>query len=236
MAKNSDTLRILDLGRQSYEPVWAFQKQLHAARHSGEVPDSLIFVEHDPVYTLGKNGEEEHIVGPDQFLQEEGIEVFRIGRGGDVTYHGPGQIVGYPIFDLRQHRKSIRWYMESLEEVILRVLETWDIEGERVEGRPGVWVDGNKICAVGVRIARWVSLHGFAFNLFPNMDHFDGIVPCGIQDAGVTSVRSLLDRKPDPERTRQKLTEAVQEVFSFDAVELVEDATPDTQQQWDVLV
>ncbi len=209
-------LTVIQLGRAAYEPVLDVQKQQHRERVEGNVPDRLLFVEHEPVYTLGKAADPDHLVASDRFLRNEGIDVVEVERGGDVTYHGPGQVVGYPVLDLREHRRSISWYMRSLEETIIRTLETFGIESTREEGRPGVWVDQEKICAVGVRIARWVTYHGFALNVDPEMDHFEGIIPCGISDAGVVSMSDLLSPVPDPAEIRRELTSSFRNIFGFD--------------------
>jgi len=212
------TLSVIDLGRASYQPVLTLQKQMHRERVDGDRPDTLLFVEHEPVYTLGKSAEEEHLLSSREELESSGVDVVEIGRGGDVTYHGPGQVVGYPIVDLRTHRRSVSWYMRTLEDVIIRTLETFGLEPERDEDHPGVWIDDEKICAVGVRIKRWTTYHGFALNVDPDMDYFGGIVPCGIRDKGVVSLAQLLTEPPEKEDVKQRLTTSFREVFSFDDV------------------
>jgi len=212
-------LTVIQLGRATYEPVLNIQKNQHRERVEGNPPDRLLFVEHEPVYTLGKAANPDHIVASDRYLRDEGIDVVEVERGGDVTYHGPGQVVGYPVLDLREHRRSVSWYMRSLEETIIRTLTTFGIESTREEGRPGVWVDREKICAVGVRIARWVTYHGFALNVDPEMEHFEGIVPCGISDAGVMSMSDLITPVPDPPEIREELTSSFQDVFGFDRIQ-----------------
>ena len=181
-------IEILDLGMQPYKESWSLQKELLNKRSKNKINDTLIFVEHEPVYTLGKNADENHIL---QNYPED-VQTFHIERGGDVTYHGPGQLVGYPILDLRDYKKSISWYMRSLEEVIIQTLREYNIESSRKEGMTGVWVDDEKICAMGVRLSRWVTMHGFALNLKPQMEYYDGMIPCGIQEFGITSMNDLL--------------------------------------------
>ncbi len=206
----------IDLGRQPYRPVWDFQRRLQQLRIHQRIPDTLVFVEHSPVYTIGKNGTDHHVVASEAFLKSRGIEVVHVDRGGDVTYHGPGQLVGYPIFDLHQHRTSVSWYMRRLEEVFIQALRHWGIEARRVEGYTGVWVGEEKIVALGVRISRWVTMHGFAFNVNPRLEHYQGIIPCGIADKGVTSLEKLLGHPVPMEEAGQVVWEAFLKVFEFD--------------------
>lgn len=215
-------LWFIDLGRFKYMPVWEFQKQLQQMRIANEIPDVLIFVEHPPVYTIGKNGTENHIIAPSQQLAKEGIEVIPVDRGGDVTYHGPGQLVGYPIFDLKQHRKSVSYFMRQLEEVFIQALKKWHIEAGRNEGYTGVWVGNDKIVALGVRISRWVTMHGFAFNVEPNLAHFNGIIPCGIFHLGVTSLRELLGHSVGLDNVKTPVLDAFQKCFGFSQIRQIE--------------
>lgn len=212
-------LSVIDLARQPYRPVWAFQQELQRKRIEQQIPDTLIFVEHDPVYTIGKNGSDLHVIASNNFLQLQGIDVVQVDRGGDVTYHGPGQLVGYPIFDLHQHKQSISWYMRSLEDVFIEVLNHFNIQGERSEGYTGVWVKDEKITALGVRISRWVTMHGFAFNINTNLSHFSGIIPCGIFQYGVTSLQKILKRSIDMEEVKQFVVQGFKNVFNFSEVE-----------------
>ncbi len=212
-------LRVIDIGRRSYRPVWDLQKQLHRLRLAGAIPDTLVLVEHDPVYTIGKNGSELHVIANETFLSSRGIEIVHVDRGGDVTYHGPGQLVGYPIFDLHQHRQSISWYMRQLEEVFIRLLQEWGIPAGRQEGYTGVWVGQEKIVALGVRISRWVTLHGFAFNVNPDLTDYQGIIPCGIFHRGVTSLTQLLGKKIELHQVKPQVIRLFQQVFNFDRVE-----------------
>ena len=167
---------INDLGRKNYETVLSMQKDLQEQRIKGGIPDTLILVEHEPVYTLGKNANKDHLLQS----RDKSIEVFDVGRGGDVTFHGPGQLVGYPILDLRNYKKSVSWYMRRLEELIIMVLKEFDIKGSRIKGLTGVWVNNKKIAAQGVRISRWVTMHGFSINVCPQLSYYNGIIPCGI--------------------------------------------------------
>ncbi len=208
-------LWIIDLGRQPYRPVWEFQRRMQRLRIDQKIPDTLIFVEHTPVYTIGKSGSGLHVIAQESFLAQHGIEVVEVDRGGDVTYHGPGQLVGYPIFDLHQHRKSVSFYMRQLESVFIDALAHWNLTGERNEGYTGVWVGGEKIVALGVRISRWVTMHGFAFNVNTNLAHFEGIIPCGIFHLGVTSLQKCLGHPVQLAVTREVVQKSVSHIFGF---------------------
>ncbi len=183
-------INVLDLGKKPYEEVWSFQKKMQAKRINNEIDDMLILVEHEPVYTLGKNAEINHLLQS----RDKSVEVFSIERGGDITFHGPGQLVGYPIINLSNYKKSINWYMRSLEQVTIEVLNEYGIIAKRVEGLTGVWVDDAKIASQGVRLSRWVTMHGFSLNVHTDLSYYDGIIPCGIFDKGVTSMEVLLGK------------------------------------------
>ena len=175
------------LGRQPYQPIWELQKQLHGKRVDGDIPDVVLFVEHNHVYTFGKNADTNNLLD----TKPRNAEVVQIDRGGEVTYHGPGQLVCYPIIDLHDYKMSVSWYMRLLENVVIDCLKSYGIEFGQKEGLTGVWVDDDKICAMGVRLSKWVTMHGFALNLNPDMTYFDGIIPCGIFEYGVTSLHEL---------------------------------------------
>lgn len=211
-------LEVIDLHRQAYRPAWEFQRQLQRQRIDGKIPDTLLLLEHDPVYTIGKNGTDLHVIASEQFLKSHGIEVVHVDRGGDVTYHGPGQLVGYPIFDLHDHRQSISWFMRTLEEVFIRALSHWGISGSRTEGYTGVWVGDEKILALGVRISRWVTMHGFAFNVNTQLRDFAGIIPCGIFHRGVTSLQKILGKPVDMAEVKEIVAAAFAENFGFTSV------------------
>ena len=189
----------LDLGHRPYQEVWDLQKEMQAKRINTQIEDTLILVEHEPVYTLGKNADENHLLQN----RDESVDVFQIERGGDITFHGPGQLVGYPILDLSNYKKSVSWYMRTLEQVTIDVLDEIGIEAKRSEGLTGVWVGDEKIAAQGVRISRWVTMHGFALNVNTDLSFYDGIIPCGIFDHGVTSIEQLLGEKQDMETVKQ---------------------------------
>lgn len=187
------TLDVYRLGRVAYADALALQDQLVLQRQAGEIGDTLLLLEHPPVVTLGRKARDgKNVLLTELMLRAKGIELFRIGRGGDATYHGPGQLVGYPIIDLTGARQDVRKYVSSLEETMIRICAEFGVEAGRVEGLNGTWVGDNKIGAVGVRIARWVTKHGFAINVTTDLSHFGVIVPCGIQDKGVTSLEREL--------------------------------------------
>jgi lipoyl(octanoyl) transferase len=196
--------RVLDVwrvGRIAYHDALALQQRLVAARTAGEIEDTLLLLEHPPTITLGRGAKEEHLLLSEAQFAEQGFSVHAIGRGGDVTYHGPGQLVGYPIVDLKPDRKDVRKYVWSLEETMIRLAADHGVEAARLEGFNGTWIEPHgfrprKIGAVGVRISRWVTMHGFAFNIAPTLGHFGLIVPCGIQGKGVTSLEAELDGAP----------------------------------------
>ena len=197
----SKKIEILDLGMQGYKKSWNFQKSLLKKRSNNEINDTLIFVEHEPVYTLGKNANENHIL---QNYPEE-IKTFHIERGGDVTYHGPGQLVGYPILDLRDYKKSISWYMRTLEQIIIDTLSEFNIQADRKNGLTGVWYKNEKIAALGVRVSKWITMHGFSLNINPDLNYYKSIIPCGIFEYGVTSMSKILNEDVDKESVKSAL-------------------------------
>jgi lipoyl(octanoyl) transferase len=189
-------LEVRRLGTVPYAEALALQRALVDARKAGTVPDLLLLLQHPPVITLGTRGDggRGNIVAAAPALAAMGMDVHEAGRGGDVTYHGPGQIVGYPILDLRPDRCDVHRYVRDIEEVMIRTCADYGIAASRIRGLTGTWVGGDKVGAIGIRISRWVTMHGFAFNVSPNLDHFAAIVPCGIADRGVTSLERLLGR------------------------------------------
>ena len=209
-------LDIIRLGRKAYDEVWDRQKKLVDERRLGTVPDTLILVEHDPVYTLGKNSNENHLLRS----RDTNIPVYQIERGGDVTFHGPGQLVGYPILDLRDHCQSVSWYMRTLEEVLIQTLGQFCIEARRRVGLTGVWVGEEKIAALGVRLSRWVSMHGFALNVNTDLNFFDGIIPCGIFEYDVTSMTRVLGKEVSMVEVEETLITIFRTLFSFQKCKL----------------
>ena len=209
------------LGRIGYADGVERQKALVQARLAGAIDDTLLFVEHPPVITLGvrTRGNLANVRADAGALAAQGVEIHESGRGGDVTFHGPGQLVGYPIVDLKPDRQDVHRYVRDLEEVLIRAVAGFGIEAGRVNGLTGVWVADEKLAAIGVRIARWVTSHGFALNVSTLLDHFGLIVPCGISDRGVTSMEKLLGRPVDPRVVEDRIVDAFCEVFDrFDTV------------------
>ena len=205
----SDQILVQNIGRKSYKAVWDLQKEMQQQRINGNIEDTLILVEHDPVYTLGKNANEDHLLQS----RDESVDVFNIERGGDITFHGPGQLVGYPILDLSNYKKSVSWYMRTLEQVLIDTLIEFKITAQQNDGLTGVWVGDEKIAALGVRISRWVTMHGFALNVNPDLSFYDGIIPCGIFDHGVTSMEQLLGETQNSDNVRNMVIEKFNKYF-----------------------
>jgi len=225
-------IAFLDLGSIPYREAWEYQEKLFneliASKQQNRVtrginradrPGYLLFCEHPPVITLGKSGHEQHLLMNPDWLAERGVEYVKTNRGGDITFHGPGQIVGYPILDLDQFFTDIHRYMRSLEEVIIRTLVEYGLQGSRMKGATGVWLDpedparARKICAMGVRTSRWVTMHGFAFNINTDLNYFNYIVPCGIQDKQVTSLQKELGETILLDDVKAKLRRHFADVF-----------------------
>lgn len=207
-------LTVQRLGRIAYRDALALQEELVEARHAQRVHDTLLLLEHEPaVITLGRGAKPENILQSREALAAQGIEVYETGRGGDVTYHGPGQLVAYPIFDLSPDRRDVRKYVSGLEEVMIRVAASYGISAERVQGLNGAWVGTRKIGAVGVRITRWITMHGLALNVSTALDAFELIVPCGIVGRGVTSIVQELGRDVAMAEVSERMVEAFERVF-----------------------
>jgi lipoyl(octanoyl) transferase len=220
------TIEIRRLGVVPYGEALALQRALVEERRANRVGDLLLLVEHPHVLTLGVRGDggRGHILATDAALASRGIEVFETGRGGDITYHGPGQLVGYPIVDLRPDRQDVHRYVRDLEEVLIRTAADYGIEAGRVPGLTGVWVGREKLAAIGVRIARWVTSHGFALNVSTDLEQFNLIVPCGIADRGVTSLERLLGRPVDIDAVGERVASRFGEVFERAVQQTVEPA------------
>ena len=221
---------VKDLGHKDYKETWDYQESLfeeivelkrknRAENTDLPTPNYFLFVEHPHVYTLGKSGHIENLLIDEAALAKKGASFYKINRGGDITYHGPGQIVGYPIIDLENFFTDIHKYLRSLEEVIIRTLADYDIKGERSEGETGVWLDvgtpfARKICAMGVRASRWVTMHGFALNVNTDLGYFDNIIPCGIRGKAVTSLNVELSKeKVDTEEVKTLILKHFEEIF-----------------------
>ena len=211
----SRRLEVRRLGRLGYSEALELQRRLVEERRKERLDDLLLLLEHPEVLTLGVRGDggRSHILATSEALASRGIEVHEAGRGGDVTYHGPGQIVGYPIFDLRPDRCDVHRYIRDLEEVLIRTVRDYGIAAGRVSGLTGIWVGRDKLAAIGVRISRWITSHGFALNVTTDLANFDLIVPCGIADRGVTSLTALLGRSLRREEVEDRLATHFGEVF-----------------------
>lgn len=235
-----------DLGHKAYKETWDYQelllkknidikttlRQLETVSSQPSTVDCqlstqnyLLFVEHPPVYTLGKSGNEDNILMSEQELKINGIEFFHINRGGDITFHGPEQLVGYPILDLENFKTDIGWYLRSLEEVIILTLAEYGLTGERSKGETGVWIEPGvkgkerKICAMGIKCSRWITIHGFAFNVNTDLNYFNNIIPCGIQNKQVTSLEKELGRKVSMVEVKEKVKHNFEKIFECEVVE-----------------
>lgn len=222
-----------DLGRKEYKETWDLQEQLLADNvriktENRKFPENetqytrnhLLFVEHPPVYTLGKSGSLDNLLLNEAQMEERGIKFYKINRGGDITFHGPGQIVGYPIFDLELFKTDIHWYLRNMEEACILTLKEYGIESGRIKGATGTWLDVDgpnprKIMAIGVRCSRWVTMHGFAFNVNTDLDYFGHIIPCGIEDKGVTTLSNELGRVLDIEEVKGKMRKHMAALYGF---------------------
>jgi lipoyl(octanoyl) transferase len=227
-----------DMGIRSYQPSWDYQEELlqkntqikwAARQNEQDVKTSntehrLLMVEHNPVFTLGKTGKREHVLVSEEQLKNLGIEFFHINRGGDVTYHGLQQIVGYPILDLDKFKTDLGWYLRCLEQVIIDVIAEYGLKGERSDGETGVWLEPNdpfmarKICAMGIKCSRWITMHGFALNVNTDLSHFEFIVPCGIQGKTVTSLEKELGHTVNYEAVKEKIKKHFQLIFDCELV------------------
>lgn len=234
----SQLVEFRDLGEVDYKWCWDFQtkyfeESVNAKMHNRKFPEDLksinnylIFCEHPHVYTLGKSGSEDNLLINESQRAEEGIQYYKINRGGDITYHGPGQIVAYPILDLEQFFTDIHKYLRFLEEAVILTLKEYDIEAGRVEEYTGVWIDGDnplkarKICAMGVKSSRWVTMHGLAFNINTNLELFENIVPCGIDDKQVTSLQQELGKEVDINEVKKILRDKLELLFEMDIKEV----------------
>lgn len=226
-------IEIQDLGQKDYKETWDYQEQLFkkivdlklAKRNNPiiETPNYFLFVEHPHVYTLGKSGDISNLLLSEKQLEAKGATFYKINRGGDITYHGPGQIVGYPILDLENFFTDIHKYLRFLEEAIILTLAEYDIKGTRSEGETGVWLDvgtpfARKICAMGVRASRWVTMHGFALNVNTDLGYFDNIIPCGIRGKAVTSMHVELGKTVDEATVKQKILKHFSRLFDAELI------------------
>jgi len=209
-------LFVVNLGRTRYAETWELQKKIFSARQEHRIGDILLLTEHDPVFTLGKGADGNHLLANDEELSEKKIDMFWIDRGGDVTFHGPGQIVGYPIIDLNLHYNDIHRYLRDLEQMIINVLAEYGVVGGREKEFTGVWVKHDKIAALGVKVSKWITMHGFALNVGTDLSFFDRIIPCGIFHKGVTSLHNVLEKSIAIEEVQQYIINHFAKIFSFE--------------------
>ncbi len=211
---------IVDLGLIGYAEAWSLQKRLVAARKASAIEDVLLLCEHPHVITLGRNGRRENLLASESVLKQKGVEFHATDRGGDITYHGPGQIVGYPILNLSAIRRDVVWYVRMLEEAMIRATAEFGLSAERVAGKTGIWVrsgeEEEKLAAIGVHISRWVTSHGFAYNVATDLRYFDLIIPCGIAGRHATSLEKLLGRRVECREVAPRLAKYLGEVFGLE--------------------
>jgi lipoyl(octanoyl) transferase len=211
-------LTYCDLGFIDYKEAWDLQQEIHSKRVTDEVEDILFLLEHPNTYTLGKTAHKENLVGSEDYLTQNKISVYDIDRGGDITYHGPGQIVGYPIIDLNNWFKDTHKYLRALEEVIIKTCSDYGLECGRNEKHTGVWIGDRKIAAIGIKVSRWVTMHGFAFNVNTDLNLFNGIIPCGIQDKSVTSLSKELNIAISIPEVKERILNHFSHVFNYNKV------------------
>jgi lipoyl(octanoyl) transferase len=216
-----NSLLITDLGLLSWSDAYALQQRIVAARKDGAIDDVLLFCEHPHVLTLGRNANQKNLLASENILRQKNVELRETNRGGDITYHGPGQIVGYPILNLDPIRRDVHWYVRTLEEAMIRASADFGVTAYRIPGKTGIWVQppGNipeeKLAAIGVRISRWVTSHGFAYNVSTDLRYFDLIIPCGIADRKATSLEKLLHRNVSLEEVKPRLTHHLAQLLSL---------------------
>ncbi|MEW6194603.1 MAG: lipoyl(octanoyl) transferase LipB [Bacteroidota bacterium] len=217
MAKQSiyRNLDYCDLGFIDYKQAWDLQKEIFELRLHDRINDTLFLLEHPHTYTLGKVAEKENLLSTEEQLKELGVSVYEIDRGGDITYHGPGQIVGYPIINLSQWKEDTHEYLRGLEEVIMKTCAEYGLQTERNPKYTGVWIDNRKIAAIGIKVSRWVTMHGFAFNISTDLNYFGGIIPCGIRGKDVASLSRELEKEIDPGEVKEKIVRHFAEIFGY---------------------
>lgn len=225
------TLNVYKIGLVPYKDALDLQMRLLEKRKNGEIGDTLLLLEHPPTFTIGRKGNKGHLLINERYLSERGIHFEEISRGGDITFHGPGQLVGYPIIDLSAQGRDVHKYLRGLEEFIVSVLKDLNIEASRIEGLTGVWVDGHKIASIGVGVKRWITYHGFALNVNTDLSYFDMIVPCGIPDVKMTSITDWLEEKEeiDMEDIEEASIKSFIKTFNFDNARVLTTFDSDTQ-------
>ncbi|EQB62946.1 MAG: lipoyltransferase [candidate division Zixibacteria bacterium RBG-1] len=207
--------QVIDLGLKDYKETLQLQHQLVEQKHRENLPEILLLVEHNPVITLGRSSHPENILLDKAQLEQLKIQLHYIERGGDVTYHGPGQLVAYPIFDLNNYKQETHLFLRQLEEVIIKTVESYNLKAERIKGLTGVWVDGKKVASIGVAAKKWITFHGLALNVNTDLKYFSYIHPCGMLDKKVTSIAELLKRKVDFREVKDKLVDKFAEIFDL---------------------
>ena len=208
-----------DLNSIDYKEAWDLQKSIHQLRVENKLDDMFFMLEHPHTYTLGKTADKKNLVSNQNYLNDNKISVYDIDRGGDITYHGPGQIVGYPIISLTNWYQDTHKYLRAIEEVIINVCSDYGLTGVRVPEYTGVWIEDRKICAIGIKVSRWVTMHGFAFNVNTDLNLFDGIIPCGISDKSVTSLNKELEKEIDLNEVKENIIYHFYNIFKYEQIE-----------------
>ena len=219
MNKKTRKLIYCDLESIDYKEAWDLQKAVHQLRVENKIDDVLFLLEHPHTYTLGKTAGKENLIGDKKYLSENDISVYDIDRGGDITYHGPGQIVGYPIINLSNWKQDTHKYLRAIEELIIQTCAEYGLKGDRVDKYTGVWIEDRKICAIGIKVSRWITMHGFAFNINTDLKLFDGIIPCGISDKAVTSLNRELDKEISINEVKEKIIHYLADIFAYDQID-----------------
>lgn len=219
MNREARKLVYCDLGLFDYKDAWDLQKSIHQQRVENKIDDVLFLLEHPHTYTLGKVADKKNLVGDEKYLTENKILVYDIDRGGDITYHGPGQIVGYPIISLTNWKMDTHKYLRAIEEVIIKVCSEYGLNCSRVDKYTGVWIEDRKICAIGIKVSRWTTMHGFAFNVNTDLKLFNGIIPCGISDKDVTSLSKELNKEISLKEVKEKIIHHFMNEFQYQQIE-----------------
>ena len=219
MNKENRKLIYCDLNTIDYKEAWDLQKKIHQLRTENKIDDVFFMLEHPHTYTLGKTADKQNLVGDERYLSDNKISVYDIDRGGDITYHGPGQIVGYPIINLTNWQQDTHKYLRAIEEVILQVCADYGLNASRVDKYTGVWIEDRKICAIGIKVSRWITMHGFAFNVNTDLNLFNGIIPCGISDKAVTTLSKELKKEINIFEVKEKIIHHFSNIFNYNQIE-----------------
>jgi len=215
----SKEFQLIDLGIKDYKETWDFQHELFDKRVKGEILDTFLLVEHPHTYTLGKTADVNNLIFNKEQLAQKGINVYNIDRGGDITYHGPGQLVGYPIIDLKNWKQDTHLYLRGLEQIIINSCKQFGLEMGRKEGLTGVWIEDRKIAAIGIKVSRWVTMHGFAFNVNTDLNLFNGIIPCGITDKAITSLEKETGNSIKLNEVKEIIVKEFMNFYDYDSFE-----------------